>query len=327
MAACGGHAIVEFAQGESLAPRHGQQQRGAALESLGLGQVGDRPIERIDRHVRAQPFRQDREGLRGADVAVEFGEDRLRFRFGPSHHGKDTRHDQGAVRRPAILNQLRLQAVIKGPRFIEVVLRGEDHVGDARRQGLPRARRSRLDQHRMALRRARHIQPAVDGEILAVEIGDPQAARPHEGASLLVGDEGAIVPAVPEQPAGLDEFLGHGVALGMRWMLAPEHGARLGIGCRHHVPAGASARQMIQRGEAAGQLIGLGIGRRSRGGQPQASRGHRQSRKQRQRFELADGRGVFVIAGGETIAQKEHVELAALGGGGDVFHQREVGTA
>src|SRR6187402_1339314 len=34
--------------------------------------------------------------------------------------------------------------------------------------------------------------------------------------------------SVPQDAAGLDELLGHGIALGMRRMLAAKHGGRLG---------------------------------------------------------------------------------------------------
>ena len=36
---------------------------------------------------------------------------------------------------------------------------------------------------------------------------------------------------------------------------------------------------------------------------------------------------MLVVARGKAVAQEEHVELAALGGGGDVLHQGEVGPA
>ncbi len=36
---------------------------------------------------------------------------------------------------------------------------------------------------------------------------------------------------------------------------------------------------------------------------------------------------MLAVAGGEAVAQEEHVELAALGGGCDVLHQPEVGPA
>jgi hypothetical protein len=36
---------------------------------------------------------------------------------------------------------------------------------------------------------------------------------------------------------------------------------------------------------------------------------------------------MLAVAGGETVAQEEHVELAALGRGGDVLHQFEIGPA
>ena len=168
---------------------------------------------------------------------------------------------------PAEACDLRLERLVEGLRLRRVVLRGEHHVGDARGQRLAGTGGAGLDQHRMALRRARHVQRALDGEILALEVGDVEAARPHELAGLLVADEGAVVPAVPQQPAGFDEFLGHRVALGMRRMLAAEHRARLGVGRGHHVPARPPARDVVERGEAARHVIGLGIGRRGGGGE------------------------------------------------------------
>src|SRR5471032_1689262 len=36
---------------------------------------------------------------------------------------------------------------------------------------------------------------------------------------------------------------------------------------------------------------------------------------------------MFAVAGGKAVAQEEHVELRALGGGGDVLHQAEVRPA
>ena len=84
---------------------------------------------------------------------------------------------------------------------------------------------------------------------------------------------------------------------------------------------------MVERGEGAGQVIGLGVGRRAGGGEAELRRRHGQRRQQGHRLELADGRGMLAVAGGEAVAQEEHVELGALGGRGDVLHQREIGPA
>ena len=179
----------------------------------------------------------------------------------------------------------------------------------------------------MPLRRARHVQSAAHGEILAVEPRRVEAAGPQEPAVRLVADEGAVVPGVPQKSAGLDELLGHGIALGMRRMLAAEHRARLGVGGRHDIPAGPTGREVVERGEAAGHVIGLGVGRRGGGGEAQPRGAHRESRKQRQRLELADCGGMLAISRGEAVAQEEHIELPALGSGRDVLHQAEVGPA
>ncbi len=154
-----------------------------------------------------------------------------------------------------------------------------------------------------------------------------EAARAHELAGLLVADERIVVPAIPQEPAGFDELLGHRIAFGVRWMLAPEHGTRLGIGSRDDIPAGASAGDMVERREAACHVIGLGVGGRRGGGEADLARAHGERRQQGQRLELADGRGVLAVAGGKAVAQEEHVELAALGRGRDVLHQAEIGPS
>ncbi len=88
-----------------------------------------------------------------------------------------------------------------------------------------------------------------------------EAAGTHEAAGFLVGREGAVVPAVPQSAAGFYELLGHRIALGVRRVLAAEYGGRLVVGRCDHVPGRASAAQVIERGEAAGHVIGLGVGR------------------------------------------------------------------
>ncbi len=327
MAARRRHAIVELTQGKVLASRHLDQEGGSALEMLGLGQIGHRLVERVDGHVGAQSFRQNGEGLRGVDVAVELVEDLLRLARRAADHWEHTGHDQDFVGLAAEPDDLRLDVAIEGPCFGEVVLRREHDVGDARRQRLARPRRAGLDQDRMTLRRARNVQAAFDGEVFSMERRHMQAARPHEETRLLVADKGVVGPAVPQDATGLDEFLGHGVALGVRRVTAAEHCGRLGIGRGDDVPGCAATGQMIERGEGTGDLIRLGVGGRAGGREPEPGGRHCQRREQRQRLELADGRGMLAIARGEAIAQEEHVELAAFGGRGDVLHQAEVRPA
>ena len=87
------------------------------------------------------------------------------------------------------------------------------------------------------------LSAPVTVKYLPLEVRHVEAARPHEEAGRLVGDEGIVVPAVPQDAAGLDELLGHGIALGMRRMLAAEHRGRLVVGRRHHVPRRAAAAE------------------------------------------------------------------------------------
>lgn len=179
----------------------------------------------------------------------------------------------------------------------------------------------------MALGRARYVERAFDGEVLALEVRNMEAAGADELAGLLVADERVVVPAVPQQAARFDELLGHRVALGMGRMLASEDGTRLCIGCGHDIPACPPAGDMVERGETARHMVGLGIGGRRGGGEAELLRPHGKRCQQGQRLELADGRGMLAVAGREAVAQEEHVEFAALGSRRDVLHQAEIGPS
>src|SRR5258708_37876640 len=118
----------------------------------------------------------------------------------------------------------------------------------------------------MALRRPRHVQSAVDREVLALEIRHMEAARPDETPGLLVGDEGIVVPAVPQQPAGFDELFRHRIALGVWRVLAPEHPAPPGIGGGGGAPPPPPPRQGGGRGGDSSYPRGRGVWRGGGGG-------------------------------------------------------------
>jgi murein DD-endopeptidase MepM/ murein hydrolase activator NlpD len=68
-------------------------------------------------------------------------------------------------------------------------------------------RRAGLDQDRLTLRRARHVQGAAHIEVLAVMIEHVHLVAMKEQAGLLVAYECVVVPAVPQRANDLDELL------------------------------------------------------------------------------------------------------------------------
>ena len=73
-----------------------------------------------------------------------------------------------------------------------------------------------LHHHRLALRRALHVSGTAHLEMLAHVIEEMQLVRVEGKPGLLVGDEGVVVPAVPQAQHDLGEFARPIVAVGMR---------------------------------------------------------------------------------------------------------------
>src|SRR5690606_12122056 len=105
-----------------------------------------------------------------------------------------------------------------------------------------------------------------DAEMLAAMVDLVDLVLVEEAARFLVADEGVVLPAVPEGLHHLHMLAGALIALGMGQLLVEvEVAGRVVTGGGHHVPAGASVGNVIERGELAGQVERLFIGRRGRG--------------------------------------------------------------
>ena len=106
------------------------------------------------------------------------------------------------------------------------------------------------------------------------------------------------------------------IALAMLDMLVEaEVQGRIGIGGRHDVPAGASAAEMVERGEPAGDVIGRIEGGRAGGDQPEPLGHARQRRQQRERLERGHGVAALEridrhVEHGQVVGHEEGVELA-----------------
>ena len=172
-----------------------------------------------------------------------------------------------------ILTSVRVAAQPPGPGLqvgVERLRVGQRLLGGEHRLGvtggeLPAVRRrTRLDQQRAALRRARDIERTADPEELALVVDRVNAAVVGVDARRLVADLRAVLPAVPEPDGHVDELRRPPVALPVsRIVVEPEVLRGVPPGRGHDVPAGPAAADVVQRGEPAGQVVRLVVrGRR-----------------------------------------------------------------
>src|SRR5476649_785716 len=95
--------------------------------------------------------------------------------------------------------------------------------------------------------------------------------RIEEQAAGAVMDEGIVVPAIPEFVHDIDELAGLLVAQRMRRQRRVAEIARsIVVGRGDDVPRRADRRDMIERGELAGDVVGLGETRGDRAAEPNA---------------------------------------------------------
>ena len=182
----------------------------------------------------------------------------------------------------------------------------------------------------MALRAARHVERAADRELLAVVVERLGAVGTNTPVG--VGDDGVVGPAVPQLAGDADELVGPVVAVvAVEEAAAAEVLAGERVGRRDRVPRRAAAAQVVEGGELAGQLEGLVERRVERGRQADPVGDGGQRGQHGQRVGPADDVEVEdpapVLAQAQALGEEEEVELAPLGGAGEVDERREVGLA
>ena len=183
-------------------------------------------------------------------------------------------------------------------------------------------RRAGLQDHRTALRRARHGQRAAHGEVLALVVDLVHLGRVGELAGLPVHDQRAVLPGVPQRRDGLQELLGPVVALVVVQMGLDAEVLRLRVVHRgDDVPRGPPAGQVVERGERAGDVERVVVRRGVGGADADPRRGADDPAEHGRQVELdragavADGVGdrVAVDAGhGEPVVEEHAVELRRL---------------
>lgn len=134
----------------------------------------------------------------------------------------------------------------------------------------------------------------------------------------------------PQSRHDIEELTGAAVALAMFDMLVEaEVQRRLRIGRRDDVPAGAPAADMVERGELAGDVIGLVEGGGRGGDQPETLGHYRERRQQRERIKGGDGGAALQclhrhVQQGQMIGHEECVEPPLLELLREALEMREV---
>ncbi len=213
-----------------------------------------------------------------------------------------------------------LHVLVEGAAVLDRPAAAEDHFRRLGRQLPAGLRRAGLDDDRPALDRPGDVERAADRQMLALMVEHVQLGRVEEDAALLVAQPGIVRPAVPEPRDHLVELAGAPVAFVVLDVVGQaEIERRVGVGGRHHVPAGPATADMVERGEAPGDVIGLVEGRRGGRDQADSLRHHGERRQQGQRLER--GRGAAApqrldrhVQYGQVIRHEEGVEPRALQG-------------
>ena len=254
------------------------------------GMSGSGPSGSKLRGVVAERDRKRCDRVRVVDEAVEPRALLARRLHGFADHHETGGQDLHVLARAAELLHPALDVGIEGAAGRDVALRGEHRFGGLRREAPAGVRRAGLHDHRPALHGTRNVERAAHREILALVAEHVHPGGIEEDAAVDVADEGIVRPRVPQAGHDIVEFARALVALAvLHQCVHAEIQRRVGVGGGDDVPAGAAAAQMIERGEAARDVIGRV--ERGRAGRHQADvLGHlRQCRKQRERLERRDG--------------------------------------
>ncbi len=208
----------------------------------------------------------------------------------------------------------------------------EDHVGRGGRELATVVAVARLEDDRVALRAARHVEIAEDAE-LRPAVGElARRTGAHEGATCDIGHQVVVGPRIPERPCRCDELAGTRVALAVvEEAAAPEVLAGECVGRRDHVPHRPPVRQVIQGGQLTGEFVRLAEGGVERSGQTDVGGHGRERSEHGQRVGTADGVEIVdqtvLLAQAEALGEEEEVEFAALGRLGEMHERRELDLA
>ena len=189
----------------------------------------------------------------------------LRFVDRVADNDQRARQDLQTLRRPAEFLHARLHVRIE---LLPIRKRASGGENDFRGLGgelAARVGRARLHDDRPALDGPRDVEGAADFEKLALVVEGVHAVGIEIDARLDVADERVFGETVPETGHDIVELARAAISLiVVQMILEAEIESSVRIGGGHDVPAGAPSADVVERGEAPGDVIGLveGGGRR-----------------------------------------------------------------
>ena len=178
--------------------------------------------------------------------------------------------------------------------------------------------RAGLHDQRPALHGAGDVERPAHAQIFSLVIEHVHLRGIEIEALLDVAHEGVVGEGIPQAGDDVIEFARPLVALGvLHVVVEPEIQRGVRIGGGDDVPARAAAADVVERGKAAGDMIGLV--ERGRAGRDQADMfgGAGQRRQQRERLERGHGVAALEridrhVQHGQMVGHEEGVELAGF---------------
>ena len=141
----------------------------------------------------------------------------------------------------------------------------------------------------MPLRRAIELERTGNLEEAPVVVDRMNFRGVVVSARSLIGEQGPVIPAVPQRPDHIDIFGGAGIAIGVIALMVEPEVPRLAVRPRRHaVPSRAATAQMVDRRELARQMVRRQVAGRHGGDQADTLGLRRDRGEQRQRLEIID---------------------------------------
>src|SRR5579863_9640199 len=306
-----------LAQRPAVIPGAADQFGAATAASLGeVGEVRERRVEVVlPEVVGAEGAAQEAQlAFEVVVFLVDFPGAGLGGLVGPGDHrgAVGENHDVVGVAAQGRGARLDVRVVLAGG--LEGLAGGEDAFGDAGGQRPAFLRHAGLEDDRLPLLGPREVQGTGDLEVLADVVKRVQLAPVEEDAGLDVGGEGVVLVGVPEPARDLDELLGPPVPGGVVEVLVQAEVLRdLRVEAGDNVPAGPAAADVVQRGDAPGQVERGVVGRARRSDQADVLRVRRNGRQQRQRLQPVQVVRRVIGVDELTVDDEERIEEPPLG--------------
>ena len=122
-------------------------------------------MEQTVSHICAEAVREQLQGVRGIDEALQSGELVESLAFGAADDGHDAGEEDDVLRAAAVLRQAGLEERALEARFLHVLHDGENDIGRAGGELLARLGPAGLEDNGTPLRAAADIERALDLEV------------------------------------------------------------------------------------------------------------------------------------------------------------------